>query len=148
MFPVSGVIKDIVHTNKDYVSVHVYIRGPYDEQQDDHRIFAPVTGKIEKIFYRNMKPVLRGYKTIVQTKKGRLYIFMYGCVTMIEVGHGYVTDNIQISVKSGDSVKQGQTIGEIIVRPDNSYAEIYVPYINPDIKVGDIVVGGKTVIYI
>ena len=70
--------------------------------------------------------------------KGKIIFHVY-------VGSGYVTDEIKLNIKDGDIIKQGQSIGEIVLHPNNSYADIFLPLDVISYKVGDIVYGGKIV---
>jgi len=151
--PVSGVVEESVHADFEDGSweelLQVYIRGPNDEVQDDHRIFAPISGVLTYTTRR-----MREGDTFFEADPDKLGV-MIAKIGPIEfkvfVGRGYVTDEIRMDVRSGDKVRKGQVIGEIIVRPGNSRAEIAVQYLKlekslSENPIGMVLEGGKTVI--
>ncbi len=141
--PVSGVVREISTTNKE-TKIGVYIRGPFDKVQDDHTIYSPIRGKI------NFKPFEGKFEEesfFSQTNKIGYIKFEIGKIRFnIYVGKGYVTDQIDVSIKDGNNVKQGQKLGEIVVHPLNSYAHIFLEWEKVNVKMGDVLIGGKTVL--
>jgi len=151
--PVSGVVEESAHADFEDGSsedwLKVYIRGPHDAEQDDHRLFAPTPG----VLTYTTRQMHRG-DTLFEADPAKLGVLIVeiGSVEFrVFVGRGYVTDEIRMDVQSGDEVQKGQVIGEIIVRPGNSRAEITVPnFIWDDFLsekiIGLVLEGGKTVI--
>lgn len=135
--PISGVIDSL--ENK---KIGIYIRGPYDNVQDDHKIFAPATGKLLYIpkdgFIDNMN-----FKSSFK-KRGTLSIVSGNIKFDVIVGEGFVTDNI--TIKKKDKANIGEEIAKIIIKPDNSYAFInIIPY--PYLKKNMEIIGGKSCLY-
>lgn len=136
--PVSGVVKEISNEK-----IGVYIRGPFDEEQDDHTIYAPINGKLifeyfdgimkDKDFFSNLN------------KKGYIKFTIGSIKFNVYVGKGYVTNQIKMFVENNNYVKKKEKLGEIVIDKYNSYATIYPPYSIKTLKIGDIIIGGKTV---
>lgn len=140
--PTSGVINKIKN-NK----VQIYIA-----PEDDHHVFSPVSGIISKITIENGHWIRHietdefvadfkkdGRVTVqIQTNFGKLVSFW------LEVGEGYITDRIKLSVTEGSRVNKGDLIGEIIL---GSLSEVQLPN-NNLIRASLIqkVVGGQTII--
>jgi hypothetical protein len=147
--PVSGVIKSIDFIEKNKIKLGVYIRGPYDKIQDSHDLFSPFDSYIEQILGRDFTKKGSSY-SIHPEKRGSLDIVFrkthtnFEMLLQVEVGSGYVTHEISLLKNQGDIAKQGEKIGEIIVRPNNSFAWITFPTTSLNLKLYDVIIGGVT----
>jgi hypothetical protein len=134
--PLSGIIKKICTINNNITIIEIYIRGPNDPVQDNHIIYAPISGTIKNIKYDDFEKSGTVYKIMDQTKKGSLEIIFSSsssksgtpsrrarssgiddieiCKLDIEVGSGYVTN--EINLDSNRLIIQGKKIGEILRR--------------------------------
>ncbi|MHA1681427.1 MAG: dual specificity protein phosphatase family protein [Promethearchaeota archaeon] len=128
--PVHGRVRVIANDSTYFQGgsrTEVYIRGPFDPKQDDHRVFAPVNGIVRfKAFDGTL-----GKQGQFLSQKGKTgYMrFSFGkrVIVHVYVGAGYVTDEIRVDVLQEGKVKVGEVIGEIVVDPLNSYAIIFLP---------------------
>ena len=155
--PVSGVVRTL--DAGPALTFGIYIRGPNDPVHDSHDIYAPFDARIKSIDAHAFTRVGRLY-TIRPEKHGSLIITFIGhdpaaththapthATLEIEVGSGYVTNEIAIGVVPGQFVKAGARIGSIVIRPGNSYARFRVSgRLTPKTRVGHVVIGGKTTI--
>jgi hypothetical protein len=48
--PVFGIVDKISNN-----SINIYLRGPYDEKQNPHGIFSPISGLLSNITFINIK---------------------------------------------------------------------------------------------
>ncbi len=143
--PVFGTINQI-HGNQ----VQIYI-----PQKANHHVYAPISGRVIKISYQNGNWIHH-----IKTDEFVAFVRKTGRVTIefsdndletgktvrfwLEVGQGYITDRIKISVKEGQYVNQSQVIGEIIL---GSLAEVTVP--DPkgiQVQNSEKVIGGQSII--
>ena len=72
--PVSGVVQKIIEPFNQYYNVEIYIRGPFDQEQDDHD--HDVDGNIENLEFKKYRKnssrnvpcekifVFNGYKSV------------------------------------------------------------------------------------
>lgn len=136
--PVFGVINQ-----RSQNQIGIYIRGPYDEKEDPHSIFSPITGLLKSITYTNIKPIKSIYKA-EEDKLAELNLeFEIVGVTInvkIYVGKGYVTDTVKLFVNPNTEVVAGQYIGQILI---GSYCilESSIPIYN-QYEIGTEVQGG------
>jgi len=132
--PVSGIIKSIDNFGS-FQKIGIYIRGPFDEKEDDHTIYYPCferkyetklfEGKFDgKNFYSKLK------------KKGYLEFIFQKLRFRVWVGAGYVTDQIKI-------INKENVLGEIVLDPKNSFAELFISSPN-NLEIGQEIIGGKT----
>lgn len=140
--PVSGVVRDVRVVPEQGTRIDVYIRGPHDETEDDHHIFAPVSGLLT---FTPHEGVLTSHTRFVSLpgKTGFLRLRLPGVTTDVFVGSGYVTDTIVMTRETEEHVQRGDLLGEIVVHPRNSYAQITVQG-DASVRVGDVLVGGNT----
>jgi len=136
--PVNGEIRYI-----DDSRITIYISA-----KDNHKIYAPMSGEISYMSITNGYWERQYYKTIYG-KTGHLSVEINKTISFwVEVGKPkYITDTIRVDYKEGDTVEEGQRIGEIII---GSLAEISLPpdaQVMKNIKKGTKVVGGKTVLF-
>jgi hypothetical protein len=154
--PVSGLVERLFETS-DHLLVSIYIRGPFDKKQDDHRILSPMTGAIIEIGTEHGTFSLDDQHFISDPgKKGHLtFKFANEVLVAVEVGSGYVTNEIEWFVSPTRlpfGVRKGQVLGEILLRPDNSRAYVAVPKsantkIHENVHVGQELRGGTTVLF-
>ena len=141
--PTFGIITKITNN-----IIHIYIRGYYDEIEDNHDIFSPTTGGVKKTF-EQIKLKRKGEYTnndmlyiFDENKKGRLNVKVRNIKFSVEVGKGYITNSIRFSNKH--KFKRGEKIGEIII---GSYCFIKIPKnYRIQVDLNEELVGGKTVI--
>jgi phosphatidylserine decarboxylase len=127
---VSGVVTDLdIAPNNHQIRFGIYIRGPYDDVQDSHFLYAPMNSKIINIKARDFKKEGNLYR-IHPEKRGSLDVLFrnekYDVLLQVEVGSGFVTNEIELHLKVGDKVNQSQEIGQIKIRPNNSFAWITI----------------------
>lgn len=127
--PISGIVDHVEESR-----FGVYIRGPFDEKQDDHSIYAPEDGSFEvETFDGNLTD---SEKFIAKQGKVGKLTFQFPHIKFdILVREGYVTDQILVMKKK--KVKKGEKIGYIVV---GSYAFVYSK--NSQIKKGTVLIGG------
>ena len=114
--PVNGVISDVDSRNG---LIQIYI-----SPTDNHTIYAPMTGRITNITHENgswTKQVFQAY----EEKTARVTIEIDGIMEFwLEVGKPtYITDRIRITKNVGDSIVQGEIIGEILL---GSLSEVHL----------------------
>lgn len=132
--PTFGVVTSIKN-NK--ITIYIGI-------EDNHDIYAPISGKISKIKFSEGEFKRKIFQTYVN-KIGRASITINDIKFWIEVGKPkYVTDRVLLEKELDDKVKQGERIGEILL---GSLSEVHLPE-NTIIKVkeGDVLIGGETVV--
>lgn len=137
--PVWGLLDklNVVESNGlKWINFGIYLRGPYDEYENQHAIFAPVNDVVSDILFTKMEKTIqtnrkylgtKGVYVAKQNKKGKLtMVFQESRIRIdVYVGEGYVTDVLELFIEKGERVVAGQHIGEILV---GSYCEIFVPY--------------------
>ena len=86
--------------------IHIYIRGHYDEKEDNHDIYSPISGNINKTFTEIKLKREGSYINndilyiFDENKKGRLNIKIKNIKFSVEVGKGYITNSIRLSRKN------------------------------------------------
>ena len=141
--PTYGIITKI----QDNI-IHIYIRGHFDEKEDNHDIYSPISGTIKKTF-TEIKLKRKGYYinddilyVFDENKKGRLNIKIKNIKFSVEVGKGYITNSIRLSSKN--KFKKGEKIGEIII---GSYCFIKIPKnFRINVNLNDELIGGETIL--
>ena len=131
--PISGIVDHIEEQR-----FGVYIRGPFDEKQDDHSIYAPEDGNFTVEAFDGVLTTAEKF-VAKQGKVGKLTFNFAHIKFDVLVGEGYVTDQI-IVYKMYSKPKKGGKIGYIVV---GSYAFIYSKKAP---KKGTVLIGGVSVI--
>ena len=161
--PVSGMIEKISYENsecfKSGTKISVYIRGPNDDVQDDHNIFAPMSGLMS---YSSFEGSIRESSFRSSIGKTGCMCFVVDEVIMftVWVGSGFVTDEIVLSdriLRSYSKEKEmnsvevviGERIAGILVKKLNSYAEVFMNnevdgFSRGSFSKGSILKGGST----
>lgn len=125
--PTDGIIRDIKiavneYTKKEDKAITIYIH-PYD----NHDIYSPVKGIIEKIDFFS-GTFVRPLFVSSEGKRGRLVIYIkgeQGVVSFwVEVGEGYITNSIELFCEKNSYVNAGDRIAKIII---GSLSEIHLP---------------------
>ena len=112
---------------------------------ENHKLFAPISGTIYRIFFKNGKFEREIFETKL-TKRGRMTMFIDDIIFHAEVGFPYRVKRIQIYPKEGYYISAGQKIGEILL---GSLTEIIYPpnvKVEPLVKYQEKVIGGQTLI--
>ena len=141
---------DLIANNRDS-RVTIYIA-----KEDDHLVFAPVSGKIHHVFTVNGKfspetnLFVANPNLPYEMHTGRIYLeWADRRITMaLEVGKPkYVTDRVKMSVNFGYEVESGRKIGEILIGSTSYvYYNSYDYRIPESVSLGTVVVGGMTAI--
>lgn len=148
----SGVIERVL-TQHDLTSIRIYL-----SPEDAHEIYAPLDSQIIGIEAEQGEFIEQVFKAYVRkTGPSKMGILAHARLNVtirstggqiisfwIEVGERYITDIVKFNRNIGDTIKQGELLGEIVV---GSLAQItFGPRFKAEVKQGDKVVGAKTVL--
>ena len=139
---VNGIITKI---GEDHGKIRIYI-----SPEDNHVIYAPMTGTITNITSKNGKWNREIFKANFQVKYARVTVEIDEMIDFwIEVGKPkYITDRIRVTKKIGDKINVGENIGEIIL---GSLSEIHLLkgdfIVSKNVFLNNQVKGGETVLY-
>ena len=126
--PTDGVVESFEQNGLNIYPVRD--RDPFGSPQDRHDIYAPVSGKIDKIESFQGSWKRRVFEADVEKiapvgdrSPFGLSFSIQGITTWIEplrgdpseLGPKYITDRVRLVPKEGDEVKQGEKCGEIII---------------------------------
>jgi len=121
----------------------------YLSPNDKHTIYAPFDGTVSRVETKSGNFIRQVFHSF-ERKNGRLILTFRSSssdleiIAWFEVGSSYVTNTIKMNKKQGDSVYEGEVIGEIVV---GSLSQLRLP-LNMDVQVHayDVVQGAKTIV--
>jgi len=113
--PTFGTIVNISRNDDEMVSDKNTKMTIYIAPTDNHKVFAPLDGKIIMIKTVKGSFVVKTFKS-KEEHTGRIYLYLENVVLALEVGKPqYITDTVKLDVAKGDYVLKGKEIGEIII---------------------------------
>lgn len=136
--PTSGVV-DAINAAKGTITIYI-------SPQDNHDVFAPVSGIVQDIVTENGLWHRPMFTVPSQVKTGRVRVVLnQGVEFWLEVGKPtYITNRVQLNIDKGSHVYAGERIGEIVL---GSLSEVHLPVSSEIlVKPGMPVVGGETAI--